>query len=405
MIDPGLAVGLTRQRFAKGFEMCTPRFHGNDIIKVCLVIDRLDVAGGPRYFAMLARMLDKSRFRVTIASDPSSPLWNRFVEDGLSLAPISFPGPFCPKTMFQLRRLFHDKNLDIVHSMGLRADFYTHIAARLCRPRPIIVSTIAMLAHGYDVHPWRRRAYEWVEGWTARKTDLLITDSDYTRQCLLREHTLPETGVQTIRIGTSLASKPEAADGDVIRRDWGISSGPLVASLGRLVEQKGHDVFLQAFALLRKKVPSVQAAVVGDGPLKVVLENMASRPDMGGRAHVFPSRNDLGNVLEAANILVIASRSESIPLLLYDAMAMARPIVATAVGGIPEVLEAGVTGILVPPDSPHDLAMALERLLTVPTMAMTLAQRARAVAMERYSTDHGVQEIQQAYQRLLGVTG
>ena len=382
--------------------MSTPRFHDNDIIKVCLVIDRLELAGGPRYFAMLARMLDKSKFQITIASDPSSPLWNSFVEEGLSLAPISFPGSFCPMTMLQLRRLFHDKNFDIVHSMGLRADFYTNIAARLCRPRPIIVSTIAMMAHGYDVPPWRRRAYELVEGWTTRKTDLLITDSEYTRQGLFRGHTLPEAGVQTIRIGTSLTSKPEAADGDMIRRELSISSGPLVASLGRLVEQKGHDVFLDAFALLREKVPSAQAVVVGDGPLKVILENMATRPDMGGKAHVFPSRNDLVNILAAANIVVIASRSESMPLLLYDAMAMARPIVATAVGGIPEVLEDGVTGILVPPESPHDLAMAMERLLSNPAMAMTLAEQARITAMERYNTDHCVQEVQQAYQRLLG---
>jgi glycosyltransferase involved in cell wall biosynthesis len=382
--------------------MHTPRFHDNDVIKVCLVIDRLDVSGGPRYFAMLARMLDKSRFRVTIASDPSSPLWNRFIEDGLSLAPISFPGPFCPMTMFQLRRLFHDRNFDIVHSMGLRADFYTHLAARLCRPRPIIVSTIAMPAHGYDVHPWRRRLYEFAEGWATRKADLLITDSDHTRQSILREYALPETCIQTIRIGTSLTSKPKTADGSVIRREWGISNGPLIASLGRLVEQKGHDVFFQAFALLRKRLPSVEAVVVGDGPLKDVLKKMASQLDMGGGAHVFPSRNDLANVLAAINILVIASRSESMPLLLYDAMAMARPIVATAVGGIPEVLEDGVTGILVPPSSPHDMALAIEKFLSDPMMAITLAQQARAVAMGKYSTDHCVQEIQQVYQRLLG---
>jgi glycosyltransferase involved in cell wall biosynthesis len=382
--------------------MCIPRFHDKNIIKVCLVIDRLDVAGGPLYFAMLARMLDKSRFHVTIASDRSSPLWNRFIEEGLSLAPISFPRPFCPRTMLQLCRLFHDNSFDIVHSMGLRADSYTHIAARLCRPRPIIVSTIAMPAHGYDVHPWRRRVYEFVEGCATRKTDLLITDSDYTRQIIFREYALPETCIQTIRIGTSMTSKPEAANGDVVRQDWGISSGPLVTSLGRLVDQKGHDVFLEAFALLRKKMPNVQAAVVGDGPLKDVLEKIASRPEMGGKAHVFPSRNDLVNVLTTANILVIASRSESMPLLLYDAMVMARPIVSTAVGGIPEVLEDGVTGILVPPNSPHDLALAMERLLLNPTMAMKLAQRARAAAMEKYSTNHCVQEIQQAYQRLLG---
>ena len=90
------------------------------------------------------------------------------------------------------------------------------------------------------------------------------------------------------------------------------------------------------------------------------------------------------------------------PLLLYDAMAMARPIVATAVGGIPEVLEDGVTGILVPPESPHDLAMAMERLLSNPTMAIMLAEQARTTAMERYNTDHCVQEVQHAYQRLLG---
>ncbi|MDQ1277101.1 MAG: hypothetical protein QG555_140, partial [Thermodesulfobacteriota bacterium] len=232
---------------------------------------------------MLARMLDKGKFSITIASDPSSPLWASFITEGISLTPISFPAPFCLGTMIQLRRLFHDNNFHIVHSMGLRADFHTQIAARRCRIRPVIVSTIAMLANGYDVSLWRRRAYELVEGWTTRKMDLLMTDSDYTRQALIREYTLPEAGIQTIRIGTSLASESEAADGNLIRREWRIASGPLVASIGRLVAQKGHDVFLKAFALLRKKIPSVQAAVVGDGPLRLVLENMASQPEMGGR--------------------------------------------------------------------------------------------------------------------------
>ncbi|MDD5171004.1 MAG: glycosyltransferase, partial [Syntrophales bacterium] len=132
-------------------------------IKVCLVIDRLDLAGGPRYFELLARGLETGSYSVTLASDPSSPLWDTLTADGLALAAVPFSRPFSTETLFSLKRLFTENAFDIVHSMGLRADLHTRLAAVMCRPRPIIVSTVAMLARGFDVGRLRRLAYEWAE--------------------------------------------------------------------------------------------------------------------------------------------------------------------------------------------------------------------------------------------------
>ncbi|MDD5169237.1 MAG: glycosyltransferase, partial [Syntrophales bacterium] len=143
---------------------------------------------------------------------------------------------------------------------------------------------------------------------------------------------------------------------------------------------------------------------VGDGPLRQDLERRASHMDMGGRARVCPARRDLAGMLSAIDILIIASRSESVPLLLYDTMAMARPLVATAVGGIPEVLEDGKTGLVVPPEDAAALAAAIEHLLASPAMADAMGQRARTRILERYAIENCVREIQQIYQDLTGVS-
>ncbi len=371
--------------------------------RVCLIIDRMDTAGGPRYFEFLAHGLEAARFSVTLASDPASPLWGALSKDGLMLAPVPFPGPFSLGTLAVLKKLFAANSFDIVHSMGLRADVHTRLAAFLSRPRPRIVSTAAMLAQGFDVGPFRRRLYEAAEKWTSFLSDLILTDSEYTRRNLLRRYRLPAHLVRTSRIGTGM-SDTEVSTGKIeLRQMLGLPGhGLLIGSLGRLTRQKGHDVFLEAFALLRNKFPSLQALVVGDGPLKDSLEQRASGPDMGGMVHIRPARRDLANLLSALDILVIASRSESIPLLLYDAMAMARPIVSTPVGGIPEVLEDGVTGLIVPQEEPFALAAAIERLLADPQWAESLGRRARGNVAARFRITHCIRDVERIYENLLG---
>lgn len=372
-------------------------------IKICLIIDRLDIAGGPRYFELLARGLDVGDFSVTIVSDPTSPLWNTLVDDGLTLAAAPFSHPFSSDTIRRLKHLFRENAFDIVHSMGLRADVHTRIAAAMCRPRPIVMSTVAMLAHGFDVGLLRRWAYEWAERWTGRFVDLFLTDSDYTRQSLISRNAFPASRVRTTRIGTNRVTEPSMVNRSGVRHSWAVpDDNILIASLGRLTQQKGHDIFLEAFAILRKKRPSLKAIVMGDGPLREDLAKRAAAADMEGCVRICPAGRDLENTLSAIDILVIASRSESIPLLLYDAMAMARPIVATAVGGIPEILEDGITGLIVPKEDPIALSAAIERLLATPVLADTMRRCARMRTLERYTTENCVRETQNIYRDLMG---
>lgn len=367
--------------------------------RLCLVIDRLEVAGGPRLFEHLAQRLDRRRFDVALVTSSDSPLWNSFSRiDGLRLLPLSFPRPLDPAVIWRLSRIFQRERFDIVHSMGLRSDFHTRFAAALARPRPIVVSTVAMLAGGFDVGPLRRWLYERAENLGQSGTSLFFTDSKRTKNLLLKKSHIPSEKIQTFYIGADPEQfNPEKVDGTSARPAG--EKGALVASLGRFVAQKGHDIFLEAMGRHGEKHPATRALVMGEGPLETAL--------LVQRQRVFPSaifsapRRDLPQVLKALDVLVIASRIESIPILLYEAMAMAKPIIATAVGGIPEVLSHGETGLLVPPEDPEALAQAIDRLVENPTEASRMGEAARRRALAHFTVGKCVEGVARAYESVL----
>lgn len=371
-------------------------------LRACFVVDRLELAGGPRFFEHLARGLDPATFRLTLATAPGSPLASVYSVLGVAIAPVPFTRPFDPASLRALVTILRDGRFDIVHSMGLRADVYARVAARVARG-PRLVSTIAMLASGFDILPWRRRLYDAAERTTGRWVDLFLTDSEYARRRLIASRAVDPGRVRTVYIGADPAAHDSArADGRRARAELGLGAGPVVASLGRLVAQKGHDDFLAATALAARRIPGLQALVVGDGPLAGPLRERATRLGLGDHVRFSAARRDLDEVLAAADVVVIASHLESIPLLLYEAMARGRPIVTTAVGGIPEVVRDGEHALVVPPHRPDALARAMEGLLKDRGAAAAMGLRARTHVGEAFPVRGCVEAVAAAYRGLGG---
>lgn len=371
-------------------------------VRVCFVVDRLELAGGPRYFEHLARGLDRAMFDLTLATAPGSPLAPVYTAAGVALVPVPFTRPFDPASLRALRALTRRERFDIVHSMGLRADVYTRLATRMTRG-PHVVSTVAMLASGFDTAPWRRWLYAAAERATGRWVDLFVTDSEWARRRLVGLHAVDPARVRTVYIGADAdAHDPARADGRRLRAELGLGAGPVVASLGRLAGQKGHDDFLVAAASAGQRIPGLQALVVGDGPLAGSLREQATRLGLGDRVRFSAARPDLDDLLAAIDVVVIASHIESIPLLLYEAMALGRPIVTTAVGGIPEVVADGQEALLVPPRRPQALADAMECLLKNPDTARAMGARARARVHVAFQVRGCVHAVAAVYRQLAG---
>jgi glycosyltransferase involved in cell wall biosynthesis len=339
-----------------------------------------------------------------MATAPGGPVEDIFMAAGVHVEPVPFARPLDVPSVRALVRIIAHQGIDIVHSMGVRADFHARLAARLTR-RARVISTVAMPASGFESAGWRRALYQIGERVSERWVDAFLTDSEHVRRQLIEEHRIAPSRVRTVHIGADPGTlDPARADGARVRRELGLGPGPVVGSVGRLVLQKAHGDFLDAVALASRRIPNLQALVVGEGPLGPTLRAHAEAVGVAELTRFIGVRHDLADLLAALDVLVIASRRESIPVVLYEAMALARPIVATTVGGIPEVVEDGRHAWLVPPADPAGLAKAVGTLLEDPGAAAAMGSRARERVAERFRVQACVDAVAACY-RDVGATG
>ena len=216
----------------------------------------------------------------------------------------------------------------------------------------------------------------------------------------------PRCRVIGIPNGVDLARfAPRPSDAAAIRAELGIGERPLVLIVGHLSEVKGYPTFLHAARLIAEAMPDCAFAAlggetIGDG-YRATLEELAVSLGIRDRLHFLGFKNDVASVLQAADVVTLPSRSEGLPLALLEAMACARAVVATPVGGVPEAVVAGQTGLLVPPDNPGHLAAAIMELLRDPTERGRLGVRARAHVEARFSIRGFVKGVERLYDDLL----
>ena len=180
------------------------------------------------------------------------------------------------------------------------------------------------------------------------------------------------------------------------------TSAPLAVSVGRHVPEKGYRHLVDAAARLEHTRPGVHWVLVGDGELRTELEAQARRLDLASRVHFTGSRNDVADLLALADVFVLPSESEGFGRVLVEAMAMARAIVATNVGGIPDIVLDGETGVLVEPANAVALAHAVRGLLDDPARAARLGAAGRRRAESTFSVGAHVDGIERVYHEVLG---
>jgi L-malate glycosyltransferase len=184
------------------------------------------------------------------------------------------------------------------------------------------------------------------------------------------------------------------------RRALGLpNDAVVVTSIGSLIRRKGQDVLLRAFSLLGA-ARERHLLVVGDGPEQAQLERLVVELGLKGRVTFLGYSNDIGQICSASDVLALASRMESFGLVLAEAGYFGLPVVASAVGGIPEVVEDGVTGLLVPPEDPAALAAALARLIDDRDYRIRLGRAGRERVEVLFSVERMAENFHQAYERL-----
>lgn len=290
----------------------------------------------------------------------------------------------------------------IVHTHTAKAGLWGRLAARWAGV-PVVVHTYhGHILDGY-FSPLKTRAILAVERALARVTDRLVSVSDTVRDELLakgigrpEQHTVVPLGLD---LKPFLLAEGERGG---FRRELGVGpDDPLVGIVARLVPIKDHDTFFRAAGEVAARVPACRFIVVGDGARRGELERLVARLGLASRVQFLGWRADLPRIYADLDVVVLSSRNEGSPVSLIEAMAAARPVVATRVGGVQDLVEDGVTGLLAPPGEPGALAAAVMALLGDPERRRTMGEAGRKRVYPAFSADRLIQDIDRLYTELL----
>lgn len=283
---------------------------------------------------------------------------------------------------------------DVLHAHGYKADIYAAFAWN--GPRPALVST----CHTWYDNDLAVRVYGALDRWVLRRYDGVVAVSAEVRDRLLSAK-VAATRVRLVRNGVRMESFAAAGRR---RQDRSTEGVPLrIGLVGRLAPEKGVDIFLRAAALLLKEHPRLLFTVAGEGPERPSLESLLQELDLSQNVRLAGNQKDMLEFYAGLDILVSASRQEGLPIALLEGTASGLPVVATRVGAVDAIVVPEVTGLLVAPDSPDALAMALARLVGSPEQRAAFGLAGQRRTAEKFSAARMAEEYLDVYREALMV--
>lgn len=366
--------------------------------KVVHIHKMTGVSGSEQHLRILLTGLDPARFEpvfmmlTTSSARIPAEYVHSLTDRGVRVAELRIRADLDPILLAGLASWLRRERPAVVHTHLIHADVHGTVAARLAHV-PAVVSS----KHNDD--PFRRNpVVRAVESWLARRTDTIIAISSRVRDVILADGRIEPSKVVVIPYGYAPGAPTSPTR---VRESLGVDSdAPLVIAVGRLVPQKGHDVLIRAFEAVSRNVPRAQLVIVGEGPSRAELERLAGSLGIGEVVHLVGQRDDALEFLRAATLVVHPSRWEGFGIVLLEAMSFAKPIVASAVSAIPEIIEHGRSGLLVPPDDPEMLGSAIRDALLSPDRD-AMGFRGRQILETRFTISAMVEATQSVYERAL----
>jgi glycosyltransferase involved in cell wall biosynthesis len=296
----------------------------------------------------------------------------------------------------QLRQIIAEYQPDILESRNVKSHFLVRMLGlhRKC--------VWVAWNHGYTATSWLDRTYSQLDRWSLRGACRVVT------VCGPFANELESRGVDRNRITVLHNSvKPFVAPSleqvQSVQHGLGLQDEAVILAVGRLSYEKGTADLFRAVAVLDKAkgVPNFRLVVVGDGPERQSLARLASRLGIEGKLTMAGFQRDTRPYYSMATLLAVPSHTEGSPNVVLEAMAAGLPIAATAVGGIPEILEDGLTGLTLPPRNPNAMAEAILRILTDPEMRLRLGAAARLRAESNFTPDLYKRSLVKFYEKTL----
>ncbi|HUM15894.1 MAG TPA: glycosyltransferase [Candidatus Nitrosotalea sp.] len=335
-----------------------------------------------------ARWTAERGWRVLLACQPDGRLAERALAAGVETVRVRMRGAFDPSGLIALVQLIRRERVSLVHTHSSIDAWLAGIAARLCRV-PVVRTRHVSIPIRRGPNP----VYRWL-------ADRVITSGEAIRRMVLEAGVRPER-VIAIPAGVDLGAFPFGLRSPAISRELGLGV-PVVGSVAMFRGSKGHPQLLEAFARVREKHSGASLLLVGDGVRRGWVEQLARDAKLSDSVVFTGFRPDVPALLGAMDCFALAStRTEGVPQALLQAFAIGVPVVASRIGGIPEVVTDGETGLLVESGSVESLAAAILAVLDDPEAAARRARAARALVDGRFSHETAIGRLLQLYDELL----
>ncbi|MGI6605059.1 MAG: glycosyltransferase family 4 protein [bacterium] len=366
-------------------------------LRVLHIISDLNVGGAGRYLLNLLPGLKAEGVLVQVVCPGGGELERELRERGFEPWLLSEgDASFSWRAVAEIRRYLAQGSYQVVHT---HASLAGRVAARLSGVRGLVLTRHG-LGRSDKVSFLRRGVGRVVSG---ALTDRVIAISEAVAAALVAEG-VDYRRIRVIPNGIDVGEFAQAS-GAGVRLELGVGNRPVVGMVARLVPEKAPQDFLRAAALVRRSFPEAIFLLVGSGPLEAELKRRARELGFGEEFRFLGYRRDVAGVTAALDVAVLSSHQEGLGLVLLEAMAAGKPVVATNVGGIPEVVVPDATGLLVPPGQPEALAAAITRVLSDRGLAAALGSEGQRVAWERFSLDAMAQRTAAVYRELVGPEG
>lgn len=383
-------------------------------VRVLRVIARLNVGGPSLHVTYLARGLAERAYETTLVAGEvgRGEESMAFVAESAGIDVVRLPGlspalsPFRDAVaVWRLARLVRKVRPDVVHTHTAKAGAVGRLGALLSGRRPVVVHTF----HGHVLRGYFGAGgtllFRAIETILARVSDRLIAVSPEVRDELVRLRVAPESRFSVIRLGIELDERVRF-DGDPadVRRRLGIPAGKFVVGwFGRMTAVKRTDDLLTMLAGTRERGIDAMLVLIGDGDDRRRLEQRAHDLGIAKSCLFLGYQESVAEWFAICDAVILTSANEGTPVTLIEALAAGRPVVATRVGGVPDVVEDGETGFLVRPADTHAMAERLEILARDPELRARMGELGRERVLRRYSVARLLDDVDALYRELLGV--
>ncbi len=364
-------------------------------ISVAMFSNTVARGGAEEHILTLLRGLDREVFRPHLICSPQvADAVRRDLPEDVALFALEYRKPTEAWGAVRLAGYLRRHHIEILHSHLFYSSFFASPIGRLCRV-PVILETPHVREH------WRAgwKANHAIDRLAGRFVDYYIAVSQANGRYLVEEKKLPARKVKVIQNGCPLDRFDPQRRAPAGMRE-GLNLGaedPVLLVLGRLEPQKGHRVLLQAMPEIRRQVPGTKLMCVGDGALREELLAQTATLGLQEAVRFVGFQSNVPDWLALADLVVLPSFYEGLPLVAIESLAAGRAMVATAVDGTPEVVVDGKTGLTVPPGNPERLAQAIVRLLLDRDVRCRMEKAGAAWVRERFTQQRQLRATQELY--------